>query len=207
MRVGFDLDGVLYDFGDSVVRYLESIGRSYTHKDEADEPHSWDFYEHWGMDRNEFTQHCHDGADAGFIFCGGTRPGAVEAVWKVKDMGHEIIVITDRQFGTTPSVSHKNTINWWNDNGFPPYDELHFSADKTSAPTDIFVEDKLENYVALHQAGTMCWLITRPWNMHDPDRVMWRLDDISQYPDVVEVEEFVIGDFDAPSAPSQFMLN
>ena len=191
MRVGFDIDGVLYDFADSVVRYLDSIGRAYTHKDDADEPHSWEFYEHWGMDAKTFVQHCHDGADAGYVFCGGTRPNAVEAVQAVKNMGHEIIVITDRQFGSTPSVSHDNTKRWWRENGFPEYDELHFSADKTCAPTDIFVEDKYENYVSLTEAGTICWLINRPWNLHGD--AQWRIDDISQYPDLVELEDFLRG--------------
>ena len=50
MRVGFDLDGVLYDFGDSVRRYLRSVGREYGFKDDAPEPHTWNFYEYWHMD-------------------------------------------------------------------------------------------------------------------------------------------------------------
>lgn len=202
LRVGFDLDGVLYDFGDSVRRYFTSIGREYGFKDGATEPHSWDFYEYWGMTREEFAQHCHDGADAGFVFCGGTRPGAVEAVQAVKEMGHEIIVITDRQFGTTPSVSHENTKRWWRENGFPDYDELHFSADKTIVKTDIFVEDKFENYMDIHRAGGMCWLITRPWNAQH-DNVMYRIEDISEYPIMVEIEQQV---FHEP-APLDFVVN
>lgn len=184
LRVGFDLDGVLYDFGNSVVRYLSSIGIEVSHKDGAPEPHHWDFYEHWGMSREEFAKHCHDGADAGYVFCGGVRPNAVQAVREVKSMGHKVVVITDRQFGSTPSVSHENTKRWWIENEFPMYDELHFSSDKTIVPTDIFVEDKYENAVALEKAGTPCMLINRPWNRTEPVHHTYqnRINDISEYP-------------------------
>src|SRR5687768_15943276 len=102
MRVGFDLDGVLYDFGNSVRRYLDSVGRSYGFKDNAEEPHHWDFYEYWNMDRKEFTQICHVGADAGLIFSGPARKGAAEAVERVRNRGLEVIIITDSRFGTNP---------------------------------------------------------------------------------------------------------
>lgn len=185
MRVGFDLDGVLYDFGDSVKRYLQSIGKNYEFMAGADEPHTWNFFEHWGMDASEFVQLCNDGADAGYIFCGETRPNAVETVKAVKDMGHEIIVITDRKFGSSPEVSELNTINWWAGNGFPEFDEIYFSADKTCVPTDIFVEDKLENYDALTLAGTECWLINRPWNQERGQDYRRRIDHVGEYAEKV----------------------
>lgn len=185
MRVGFDLDGVLYDFGNSVRRYLDSIGRVYGFKDGAEEPHHWDFYEYWGMDRHEFKQICDDGADAGYVFCGGTRPSAVESVRRVRDLGHEVIIITDRQFGSTPSVSHEHTRNWLAEHGIE-HDELHFSADKTIVPTDLFVEDKLENYDALIAAGTPCFLINRAWNQVEGGDARSRINDISEYADAIE---------------------
>lgn len=189
MRVGFDLDGVLYDFGNSVRRYLDSIGKSYGWKDDAHEPHHWDFYEYWGMDRKEFAQLCHDGVDAGFIFRGGIRPNAIEAIERVARLGHEIIIITDRQFGSTPKNSHDATCEWLAEHGIE-YDELVFSADKTCVQTDLFVEDKLENYDALMAAGTPCYLINRAWN-HDPELGLndgrRRINDISDYADIIEV--------------------
>lgn len=182
MRVGFDLDGVLFDFGKSVREYMTSIGLEYGFKDDKPEPHTWNFYEYWGMDVKDFVQLCHDGADAGFIFRNNVRPGAVAAVSIVKNAGHEIVVITDRSFGATPSVSEEATRDWWKWAGFPAYDELHFSADKTIVKTDIFVEDKLENYDKLMAAGTECWLINRDWNMeHGPD-TRNRIRDVMDYP-------------------------
>lgn len=185
MRVGFDLDGVLYDFGNSVRRYLDSIGRPYGFKDDHDEPHTWEFYEYWGMDREEFKQICNAGADAGYIFTGPARPNAAWAVQAVKDAGHTVVIITDRQFGRVPEISHDNTVHWLRSHKIP-YDELYFSADKTSAPTDIFIEDKLENYDAITNAGTTCVLIDRPWNQ-DPGDFRFRVKDIVEYPAIVEL--------------------
>lgn len=176
---------MLYDFGNSVRRYLDSIGRPYGFLDDADEPHTWNFFEHWKMDAAEFVKICHDGVDAGFIFSGPTRPNAVEAVRAVKDAGHDVIIITDRQFGTTPEASHKATLEWLAEHGFP-YDEIWFSADKTVRPTDIFIEDKLQNYDAVTEVGTPCVLIDRPWNQ-DPGDYRFRIKDISEYPDIVEL--------------------
>lgn len=183
MRVGFDLDGVLYDFGNSVRRYLDSIERQYGWKDDAPEPHDWNFFEYWGMDRDEFVQICHDGVDAGYIFQGDIRPNAKDAVKAVKAAGHQIVIITDRQFGCEPVQSHNATRAWLAEHGIV-YDELYFSADKTVAPTDVFVEDKLENYDHLIMSGTPCALITRPWNIKDDMRM--RINDISEYPEFVE---------------------
>jgi FMN phosphatase YigB (HAD superfamily) len=194
MRVGFDLDGVLYDFGASVRRYMESIGLKYGWKDNGAEPHTWNFFEYWGMSPKDFVQLCHDGADAGFIFCGDIRPNAAAAVNIVKKQGHEVVIITDRSFGTTPQVSETHTKLWLKQHGIP-YDELHFSPDKTIVPTDIFVEDKLENYDAITAAGTECWLINRPWNSEgDPDDRN-RINDIMDY--VAKVEDMSRRRFEA----------
>jgi len=185
MRVGFDLDGVLYNFGDSVKRYLDFTGRGDLWKSGPTPVPFWDFYKDWGWTGAQFVELCNDGADAGFIFCGPARDNAVAAVKKVAAMGHEIIIITDRQFGSTPEVSHKNTRDWLELHQIP-YNELHFSADKTIVPTDIFVEDKLENYDALVAAGTPTVLINRAWNQVDGGDHRWRINDVKEYPAIVQ---------------------
>lgn len=190
MRVGFDLDGVLFNFGQSVKDYLEATGQDHLWKSGPNPKPYWDWYKDWKWTTPEFLQFCHDGADAGYIFRGNVRDNAVEAVWAVKNAGHQIIVITDRQFGTTPSVSHEATKAWWEEYGFPEYDEMHFSADKTCAPTDIFVEDKAENFESLLAVGTPCYLITRPWNdTHPAGR--YRINDVVEYPK--KVEQLAVG--------------
>lgn len=130
------------------------------------------------MDGEEFKRVCNNGVDAGIIFQGPTRPNAIEAVKSIKALGHTVVIITDRQFGTTPERSHTATKMWLEFHGIP-YDELYFCADKTVVPTDLFVEDKLENYDALTAAGTNCFLITRPWNLRNDSRQ--RITDIADY--------------------------
>lgn len=168
MRVGIDLDGVCYDFAESFVRYLRHSGN--THYDIVDgEPDKWYFYKDWGMTTEEFLQHCHDGADAGIIFrTGFQRDGASTAIAFMKALGHSIHIITDRSFGSTPSVSEHNTESWLKECGIV-YDTLTFSADKTCVQTDVFIEDKLENYDALVGVGVDCYLVNRPWNQNGGD--------------------------------------
>lgn len=186
MRIGFDLDGVLYNFGDSVKRYLESIGQGHVWKSGPNPMPYWDFYKDWGWDTKQFVDMCNAGADAGYIFTGPARYNAAEAVKRVKNLGHEVIIITDRQFGSTPYVSHKNTQNWLAKHEIP-YDELYFSADKTCVETDMFVEDKLENYDALDSAGVEVYLINRKWNFIDGDGDnRRRIRHIMQYADAVQ---------------------
>lgn len=184
-RVGFDLDGVLYNFGDSVKRYLDHTDRGHLWKSGPTPAPFWDFYKDWGWTGAEFVQMCNEGADAGFIFTGPAREGAVEAVGRVASLGHEIIIITDRQFGTTPKSSHDNTYEWLESHGIE-YDELVFSADKTCVPTDFFVEDKLENYDALVAAGTNTFLINRSWNVVDGGDARQRISSVSDYADWIE---------------------
>lgn len=181
--VGNDCDGCYSNFGDECRAYLKSIGKAFGYKDNGTEPHSWDFYEYWGMDRLQFKAMCDDAVDAGYIFAGPPRPGAIEANHALAAAGHYMVYITDRFFGSKPENSHAATCRWFQEYDLY-YDELIFSADKTCRPTDIFIEDKWENAVALEAAGTQTWLINRPWNLeYDWDK---RIDDISQWPAVVE---------------------
>lgn len=194
MRVGFDLDGVGYNFGDSVKRYLDHIGQGHLWKSGPTPAPFWDFYKDWGWTGKQFVDMCNDGADAGFIFTGPAREGFVDAVGRVARLGHEIIIVTDRQFGSTPEVSHKNTENWLSEHGIE-YDELYFSADKTCVPTDMFVEDKLENYDALVAAGVHTFLINRAWNVVEGGDTRMRINSVSEYADFVE-EYSKMGYFD-----------
>ena len=179
MRIGVDLDGVLYNFGDSVNRYLNHIGLGYLWKSGPTPDPFWEFYRDWGWSDSQFVDLCNDGVDAGIIFQGPIREGARAAMMDLRDSNNEIIIITDRQFGSTPEKSHMATRHWLEFHEVP-YDRLIFSANKTVVKTDIFVEDKLSNYDALTAAGTECWLINRPWNKEDDDRN--RIDSVSEFP-------------------------
>jgi FMN phosphatase YigB (HAD superfamily) len=188
LRVGFDLDGVLFNFGQSVKEFLEATDRGHLWKSGPNPKPYWEWYKDWKWTTPQFLDLCHEGVDAGYIFRGNVRENAVDSVKLIKAMGFEIIVITDRSFGTTPAVSEKATLEWWAEYGFPEFDEIHFSPDKTIVHTDIFVEDKIENARRLQKAGTECWLVKRPWN--DEHKYPHRIDDIKDYPEKVFNKSF-----------------
>ena len=183
-KIGIDLDGVLYNFGDSVKRYLEHTDRGHIWKSGPTDTPYWDFYKDWGWTGEEFVELCNDGVDAGIIFRGPMRMHAAGAVIKLYNAGHDLIIITDRSFGSDPEKSQEATKLWWKENNLPPYHKLIFSSDKTVEYTDFFVEDKLENYDALTAAGTDTYLVNRPWNYVDGEEhdTRQRIDCVCFYP-------------------------
>lgn len=183
-RVGFDIDGIGFNFGDSCKRYLDHIGLGHLWKSGPNPEPYWDFFKDWGWDSKQFVEFCNAGADAGFIFGGPVREGYAEALKAVAEMGHHIIVATDRPFGSTPEVSEKLTVDWFAQHGME-YDELWFTADKTLPDCQFFIEDKLENYDALVDAGVKAFLLNRAWNKVEGGDARNRIEHISEYVDAI----------------------
>ena len=165
---------------------MDHIGQGHLWKSGPTPEPYWDWYKDYGWTTEQFVQFCNDGVDEGFIFRGPEREGFSEAVAKVKSLGHKIVIITDRSFGTTPKASEDATCEWLAEHNIE-YDELIFSPDKTTVKTDMFVEDKLANYDALTAAGTFTALINRAWNHVDGGDNRFRINSVSEYADLVEV--------------------
>jgi uncharacterized HAD superfamily protein len=184
MRVGVDLDGVCYDFAGSFIKYMNGIDHKYSIPQNIEEVDKWHFYRDWGMTDEEFVKHCHNGTDDMVIFRQGPqRDNASEAIDFMRSFGNTIHIVTDRSFGTTPQSSEDNT-RWWLFSHGIHYDTLTFSADKTCVETDVFIEDKLENYDALESAGVKCYLVDRPWNQ-DNTKYRKRIKSIQHFATVV----------------------
>lgn len=184
-KIGWDLDGVEYDFAASVRRAVKHFGLDLDCG--YGEPESWHFYRAWGMSDDEFVDLCHRGADEGIIFAGERRPGGREAMKRVRDAGNTIHIITDRSFGSHPAVSEKITRLFLQEHEYE-YDSLTFSADKTIEYMDYFIEDKLENYDALDAKGTKVYLVNRPWNLvegHLINDTRRRVNWVSEFADIV----------------------
>jgi hypothetical protein len=191
LRVGFDSDGCLDCFGDGVHEALIARGQGELWKSGPTPEPFWNWYEDWTnpdgtrWTYEQFKELVDWGVDNGYVFSGHFRPNAVESVKRISDLGHEIIIVTDRFFGSDPENSHKATIEAYARAGIE-YDELHFTRDKTSVPVDVMVEDKIENYDALIANGTPCYLINRAWNKVEGGDARNRIDDISDYADAIE---------------------
>jgi hypothetical protein len=185
MRVGLDSDGVIDNFGVGVHQTLEARGLEHLWKSGPRLESYWNFYEDWDWTFAQFKELVDWGVDEGIIFSGHFRDGAIEAVQKIKSLGHEVIIITDRAWGTDPMNSQRNTLKGFEKFGIV-YDEIHFTRDKTSVYVDTMVEDKLDNYDALVANGTPTWLINRPWNKVSGGDSRNRIDCVMDYAYAIE---------------------
>jgi len=180
LRIGFDLDGVAYNFEDSVRRYL--IKWHLYDAEELPNPTGWDFHQAWGFEREDFEAVCNDGVDSTIIFgTGDPYPGTAEAMHRIKDAGHSIHIVTARFFGS-PGMAQRNTMQWLAEHDIP-FDTVTFARDKTVVRTDYMIEDNLGNFDALQAAGTHAVLMDRPWNQDTPDRSRSRVRDMQAFAD------------------------
>jgi 5'(3')-deoxyribonucleotidase len=167
VRIGVDLDGVCYDFVGALRKWIhESTGRPLATMPDAE---CWDFFKYqWNMPTAEFLRLFDAGVAAGRIFrFGPPLPGAVAGVQALQDAGHEIHIVTNRP----QPGARENTLRWLAQHRIP-FDSLTFSADKTCVPTDVFIDDNIENYEALRAAGVSAVFYDQAWNRsHDGVRV------------------------------------
>lgn len=158
-NIGVDLDGVLYDFGAALRNYLIE------HED-FDEalltyPKVWNFFLEWGLTLDDYLHYYAKGVDAGYVLLEGrSDPMALTCLSLMRDAGHQIHIVTYRTVGAR---AVQNTMEWLQRERVP-YDTLTFAKDKTIIKTDYFIEDNMENFTALREAGTEAFLLDRPWN-------------------------------------------
>lgn len=167
MRIGVDLDGVLYDFvGDFRNWLIMEHDREAHHLPPAE---SWNFWkDQWGLTLDEFLGICGESVDAGYMFrVGDPHPDSIEYMHRLREDGHSLHIITARNFG---SKSIQNT-EWWLNEHDVPHDSLSFSKDKTIMALDTMIDDHAENFIQLEQAGIRAYLLDRLWNQyHETDR-------------------------------------
>lgn len=183
--VGVDLDGIGHVFSAGVLDHLHCEGLEHLWKSGPTPDPYWDWYKDWGWTDQQFVEFCNRAADHGCLFTGHVREGFVETIQKIYQLRHYVVLITDRSFGSTPQVSQNLTVEWLRENDIP-YDELIFSRDKTVRPTDVFVEDRIENYDALVGKGTNAFLVNRAWNRVDPPDYRKRIDSIIEFGNLIE---------------------
>lgn len=188
VRIGIDADGVIYDWTESMRAYIhKASGRP---RDTMPDPDQWNTWESWGMPKTEFFGWFERGVEAGEVWhTGYLEPGVLEVFQQFKADGHTIHIVTHRNKFPTGMA---NTCLWLEREGVP-YDTLTFAADKTVVKTDIFIEDNVDNYLALEAAGVVPVLITRPWNINVssslgftwPSSAFRRVDTFQEFGDVV----------------------
>ncbi len=182
VRVGIDLDQVVYPFAEVVAAYLhKATGRPL---DELVVPNRWAFYTHWGYTSDDFLRLFADGIDAGFIFREGhPLPGALDALWALRARGHSLHIVTDRSVGR---CSQANTEAWLAEHQVP-YDSITYAADKTVVRTDAFIDDMPHNVLALRQVDCAAFLFATGRDDQAGVRPDWMVHDWAEFVDWVDV--------------------
>jgi 5'(3')-deoxyribonucleotidase len=164
--VGFDLDGVLYRFTKAYHLWMNQSGMSL---DPDVEAHSWSWFEDW-QTREEFLEEMDKSVDAGHLFWSGElyEPQIKQNIRDLKAAGYKVIAITNRFSGKT-RCSKQATAFWTAENELE-FHQIVYAADKTVVPTDYFIEDNIKNYDALDAAGTLVYLVNRPYNAENDSR-------------------------------------
>lgn len=165
LRIGVDIDGVLFPFVDSLCTHaVTSLGRS---KQSLPAPTQWDFSAAWGMTSAELVELMHDGVDNGALLLDeAPYPGVVAGLGRLRAAGHTVHLVTDRAWlGRREQAAEARTVAWLERNKVP-HDTLHFTKDKTAVPTDVFIDDRPENYEALAGAGVDVFLRGHAYNAH-----------------------------------------
>jgi len=156
-RIGLDLDGIIYRWGDTASLLLE-----------------WEFgiilgeVETWDHIRDNITEHQWDwlwteGMDRGLFRHGSVYRGGFEAIRELRQIG-DIIVITHR-----PKSALRDTQDWLSFHRVnAPVVHLLFREESKSSvqpQCHLYIDDKIENCIdlAINTDGVVC-LWERPWN-------------------------------------------
>jgi uncharacterized HAD superfamily protein len=163
MRIGVDLDGVLYEW-EKTARYMlrEVLPNSPYPKDGplGQTSADWNYIEnnvdpeHWGWLWTE-------GVGLGLFRHGHMFPGTIKYMRMLADLG-EVIIITHR-----PKAAVPDTLAWL---GYQqlPLSGIHILTNeepKSGVKVDYFIDDKVENCLDVYQnTGATVFLMNRPWN-------------------------------------------
>jgi uncharacterized HAD superfamily protein len=164
MRIGLDIDGVMYKW-DKTARYmLRDVLPNSPYKELLkQESQGWDWIkdnvapEHWEWLWTE-------GVRLGLFRYGHLYPGTIQAVRTLAERGHEIVLITHR-----PKQAVTDTLAWLGMLDLP-ISGLHLLTNQEPKSLvrpgcEVYLDDKPENVEDLYWKadGAVC-LMRRPWN-------------------------------------------
>lgn len=175
LRIGVDIDDVLYPWYDSAHRACEQAGIT-----NGVTPTSWaPFTEYGCTDQAWFDTLLAAGIE---VYVGAPLDGAVEALARLQEHGHEVHLVTARG-GFTNGLQIKAWTIEWLDAWQVPHDALHFCRAKDVVQVDAFVDDRPQHCDELERAGVPTWLVDRPYNReHDHPR---RVQHVGEFVDAV----------------------
>lgn len=203
IRLGMDLDGVIYNFVDEF--RIHVAGLRGVDPDSLPVVNKWEFYLDWGMTLEEYMATLAEAAVQGHVFKNGLAyEGAAEALRKVRDMNFHIVAITARKLSDAPNdhqIVCDNTAAWLKANDIV-YDELIVDNTKTRHNLNILVDDSIGNVEEFIRAGTKAYIFDRPWNCGVPySRIMDWDDFVVQMQEVRDmIDSAFLNDLQAATA-------
>lgn len=168
-RIGIDLDGCGFPFVDEFIKYVAR--RLYIKTYALPYPRVWDFHtEQWGLTNDQLLELMRDAVRDGELWRHG-KPELdfVSALWQLSELGHTVIICTDKTLGD-PVLERQaqKFVRAWLQSVRAYYDELLFTADKSLAQADIFIDDKPSTVPTLRLEGVDAVYYSRPWNQSFP---------------------------------------
>ena len=159
--INIDLDGVVYDFNDTLNQFIVASGRL-PHPDILGNtlvpdpnptfpyPQIWDYWEEWGMSKGEWFNWIRRAVSAGAMWrYGNVIEWAQPALWVLSDAEYHIRLVTTRlvHFGLHKEVLLA-TSQWLHDNNIP-YRSISFVGPegKSAYQAEIMVDDNVGNLV------------------------------------------------------------
>lgn len=160
MRVGIDIDDVLYPWYDVAHRVCDTAGIT-----NGATPTSWAPYEQYGCTDQAWFDALAIATLTGELYGAPPIAGVREQLERLHDAGHTIHLVTARGFLQHGKIIRLDTIEWINEYGIP-HDSLTFIKDKRLVDVDAFIDDAPHNYDQLAEHGFHVWLLHAPHNVH-----------------------------------------
>jgi len=108
-------------------------------------------------------------------------PGAVEALQRLVDAGHQVHIVTARGFFAHGDLIRAQTVEWLARYNVPHH-SLTFTKDKTIMRLDAFVDDAIHNVEALREHMPTA-MVNQPHN--EGFEHAWRVNSITEFVDEV----------------------
>jgi len=176
-RIGFDLDGVLYDWHTSVLEYLKEIGKI---------PEDLSFEELWHTYWNEHINNTQlEDNILGLELLYGNMPmdeRTIEILEELRE-DYEYYFITHRW-----KNMEQVTRGWLDRYGLLKEDNLFMNADKPLVARElglsVFVEDRVKNVESLENV-LLTFVVDKPWNRDFKFKRAIRINHVSEIGDFI----------------------
>lgn len=164
LNVGVDLDGVTYEFHRAFGPLLLRHGIV----EELPTPTNWNFFEDFGLNREQFHDVMGKFVTAGELFWHGPEvAGAREGLAALAERGHRIVFVTERAIAGYELIMRRATYYWLAMNGMP-HDALIIGP-KIGLGLDVMLDDAPHVIAGMRGERTLGVYYDQPWNHADDD--------------------------------------